>query len=182
MTVREIADAVGKKERTVHNWVLKTSAKNAEVYAKIAEAREKSKAADYSLDQTLEIIETGMGKNAAGIYRASIKNNEKGNGDAITRSDLAAFGTTIVTEVMKQFLPLLQNQNKQIEFVQDYYTIKGYASKLGQQITFTEALNLGRIAGKLSREKNTEIRKVDDERFGLVNSYSVKVLEEVFQI
>ena len=38
MTVREISDAVGKKERTVHNWVLKTSAKNAEIYAKIAEA------------------------------------------------------------------------------------------------------------------------------------------------
>jgi len=43
-------------------------------------------------------------------------------------------------------------------------------------------LNLGRIAGKVSREKNIEIRKIDDERFGIVNSYSVKVLEEVFQI
>ena len=30
------------------------------------------------------------------------------NGQAVTRSDLAAFGATIVSEVMKQFLPLLQ--------------------------------------------------------------------------
>ena len=38
MTVKEIAEAVGKKERVVHDWTLKTSAKNAQVRAKIAEA------------------------------------------------------------------------------------------------------------------------------------------------
>ena len=38
MTVKEIAEAVGKKERVVHDWILKTSAKNAQVRAKIAEA------------------------------------------------------------------------------------------------------------------------------------------------
>ena len=104
------------------------------------------------------------------------------NFEVVTRSDLAAFGASIVSEIMKQFLPILQNQPKQIDFVQDYYSIKGYASKLGQQILFSEALNLGRLAGKLSREKGLEIRKVDDEQYGQVNSYSVKVLEEVFQI
>ena len=38
MTVKEIAEAVGKKERVVHDWTLKTSAKYAQVRAKIAEA------------------------------------------------------------------------------------------------------------------------------------------------
>lgn len=104
------------------------------------------------------------------------------NDELITRSDLAAFGGAIVSEMMKQFLPLIQGKAKQIEFKQDYFSIKGYASKLGQQIAFSEALSLGRVAGKISRERMIEIRKIDDEAFGLVNSYHVSVLEEVFQI
>ena len=153
MTVREIAEPLGKKKRVVHDWTLKTSAKNAQVRAKIAEAKETKKPADYTLEETLEIIETAWVKMPPEVYRASIKHDKTES--AVTRSDLAAFGATIVSEVMKQFLPLLQNQNKQIDFVQDYYSIKGYASKLGQQITFSEALNLGRIAGKgIKREKH----------------------------
>ena len=104
------------------------------------------------------------------------------NDDVVTRADLAVFGAAIVSEMMKQFLPMIQNQPKQIEFVQDYYSIKGYASKLGQQIAFSDALALGRLAGKLSREQGKEIRKVDDEAFGRVNSYHVDILKEVFQI
>jgi hypothetical protein len=104
------------------------------------------------------------------------------NDEVVTRADLAVFGAAIVSEMMKQFIPLIKNPVKQIEFVQDYFSIKGYASKLGQQIAFSEALSLGRIAGKLSREQGKEIRKVDDESFGQVNSYHVSILEEVFQI
>jgi hypothetical protein len=42
---------------------------------------------------------------------------------------LAEFGRSIVAEMFKQLMPIIQNQPKQIEFKQDYYTIKGYASK-----------------------------------------------------
>lgn len=69
MTTKQIAEAVGKKERAVHNWVAKVSAKNAEVSAKIAEARRTSKPADYDEEEVLQIIEAGMGANAAGVYR-----------------------------------------------------------------------------------------------------------------
>lgn len=182
MTVKELAEFTGKQQTTIRNWVRKASAKNAVLATKYADANP-SNPADFTIDEVQSILESGsLSKDAVSILMNNARSKHQQNGQAITRSDLAAFGATIVSEVMKQFLPLLQNQNKQIDFVQDYYSIKGYASKLGQQITFSEALNLGRIAGKVSREKNIEIRKVDDERFGIVNSYSVKVLEEVFQI
>lgn len=102
------------------------------------------------------------------------------NREVITRSDLAVFGAAIVSEMMKQFIPLINNQKKQIEFVQDYFTIKGYSNKIGQVLTFSEALALGRIAGKLSREQGVDIRKAEDEKYGYVNSYALKILQEVF--
>jgi len=77
MTVKEIAKAVGKEERSVHNWVKQTSAENAQVYAKIAQAKETSKAADYTLEEVCQIIESGMGKDVAGVFMANAKNPAK---------------------------------------------------------------------------------------------------------
>jgi len=77
---------------------------------------------------------------------------------------------------------IAQSQNKQLEFIQDYYTIKGYASKQGVAIAYSDAYYLGKAASKLSREKAIEIRKADDEKFGVVNSYHVSVLKEVFTL
>jgi phage anti-repressor protein len=79
-------------------------------------------------------------------------------------------------------LVLAQSQPKQIDFVQDYFTIKGYSNKIKQVLTFSEALSIGRAAGKLSREKGFEIRKAEDERFGVVNSYHINILNEVFTV
>lgn len=170
MTTKEIAEIAGVSVQTVR----RTAEFNT------GYVFEKGKKADFSEKESIEIMRALKKKG----FIQPVQNGQdlNQNGQVITRSDLAAFGASIVTEIMKQFLPMLQNQPKQIDFVQDYYSIKGYASKLGQQILFSEALNLGRLAGKLSREKNLEIRKVDDEQYGKVNSYSVKVLEEVFQI
>lgn len=103
------------------------------------------------------------------------------NADVVTRSDLAEFGAAIVSEMMKQFLPLIQNRQP-LMIEQDYFSINGYANKIGQRIAFSDALAIGRMAGKLSREKGTEIRKVDDERYGTVNSYHVDILKEVFTV
>jgi len=101
--------------------------------------------------------------------------------DVVTKADMAAFGASIVQEMMKQFLPLIQNrQPTMIE--QDYYSINGYANKIGQRIAFSDALSIGRMAGKLSREEGVEIRKVDDERYGHVNSYHIDILKEVFTV
>jgi hypothetical protein len=87
----------------------------------------------------------------------------------------------MMQEQQRQITSIL-SKPKEIEFVQDYYTIKGYANKIKLVLTFSEALSIGRAAGKLSRDKSVEIRKADDERFGEVNSYHIDVLKEVFTV
>lgn len=87
----------------------------------------------------------------------------------------------LAVATIPQTIAAIQSQ-KQIEFVQDYYSIKGYASKIGLKLAFSDAIALGRSAGKLSREQEKEIRKVDDESYGTVNSYHVSILQEVFAI
>jgi hypothetical protein len=76
MTVKEIAQAVGRESRAVQNWVSLVSAKNAQVFAKIAEARKTSKPADYTLAEVCDIIEAGLGKAAADVYRTNAANAE----------------------------------------------------------------------------------------------------------
>jgi len=49
-------------------------------------------------------------------------------------------------------------------------------------ITFSEAIQKGKIATKLSKEKGFELRKTSDERYGYVNSYKESILKETFQL
>ncbi len=86
-------------------------------------------------------------------------------------------------ETNKILLTMLQNiqpQPKQIELKQDYYSIMGYANFKKQQVTFSDALSLGKQAVRLSNELGLEVRKIPDERFGFVNSYNITVLEKIF--
>jgi hypothetical protein len=72
MTTKDIAEAVGKAEKTVRTWAAKAAAKSAEAGAKLAEAQKSGgRPADWTLEETCDIIETGMGKNAANLYRMS---------------------------------------------------------------------------------------------------------------
>lgn len=77
MTVKEIAKAVGKDERSVARWVSSLSDKMTEISDKVSKAKATSKAADYSLFETCAIIEEGMGKAAADIYRANAEQEKK---------------------------------------------------------------------------------------------------------
>lgn len=71
MTSKEIAVAVGKTERSVQMWAKKTGEKISQVGEKISQAAESKKPADFDLAETCEIIQHGMGKNAADLYRMS---------------------------------------------------------------------------------------------------------------
>jgi len=77
MTVKEIAQAVGKDERSVARWVSSLSDKMTEISDKVSKAKATSKAANYSLFETCAIIEEGMGKAAADIYRSNAEQEQK---------------------------------------------------------------------------------------------------------
>jgi hypothetical protein len=67
MTTREIAEAVGRKDRAVQNWIKIMGAKNASINAKNASSTS-TYPADYDLEETCAIIETGMVNNSYFLF------------------------------------------------------------------------------------------------------------------
>ena len=64
---------------------------------------------------------------------------------------------------------------------QDYFTIKGWAARMGEKITYSEAVAFGKMAKRLSVERDIEVRKADDEKYGYVGSYHRSILEDAFR-
>lgn len=76
MNTREIAQTTGKNERTVQRWTVRASDRMSSIADKMS-ASSPAKPADYSFDETLAIIEAGMGKNAAAIWRTNAQTDCK---------------------------------------------------------------------------------------------------------
>ena len=109
MTTKEIAEAVGKDERTVARWVSRVSDKMPEVSDKVSKAKATSKAADYNLDETCAIIEIGLGKNAASLFRENAKHAlAPAQGSSLTARDMEVIGG-IVASVMANLTARLGN-------------------------------------------------------------------------
>ncbi len=72
---KQIAEYLGKPERTVQDWVKTLSAKSASVSAKLASSSPRYPA-DWSLDETCQIIAEGMGEDVAAVYRTNAVNAE----------------------------------------------------------------------------------------------------------
>lgn len=102
MTTKEIAEAVGKTERSVQGWAKKAGEKIASVGEKIASAGH-GKPADYNIDETCAIIEQGMGKNAASLFRENARRSTTtvvpAAGSTLTARDMEVIGG-IVAAVM----------------------------------------------------------------------------------
>ena len=168
MTIKEIAGLAGVTGQTVRNTVKKifpellengkeTLLKRHEAVAIMAAIRKK---ADIQPTKTFEVPTKTFEASKIDRLENMVEN---------------------LCKAVMAMLPAIQ-QTKQLEIIQDYFSIRGYASKTGQQVTFSDALQLGRCAGRLSREQEKEIRQVDDERWGRVNSYHIDILKIVFAV
>lgn len=60
-----------------------------------------------------------------------------------------------------------------------YFTVLGYGAYKGITIDLSTAQKIGREAAKLSKEKGVPIDRTKDARFGMVNNYHERVLDEV---
>jgi Rha family phage regulatory protein len=87
-----------------------------------------------------------------------------------------------MVENLIQLTTTALSQPKQIEIKQDYYTILGFCRLNNRQIAYSEAVQKGKLARKLSIEKDIEIKKVSDEKYGFVNSYKESILKETFSL
>ena len=187
MTVREIAKAVEKTERSIRNWITKLAEKSS-VVAEKSSLSSPMNPADYNLDETIQIIETGMGKNAAMIFKQNAINKN------VITTEIKPMDIMIrMMESQQQFmtavLDKLENINKssnqqlQIEQPkQDYYSLVAYCSLNKIKISFSELKKMGMDLRKMTIAKELEIKKIPDERWGTVNSYPIEILDEYFRM
>ena len=77
---------------------------------------------------------------------------------------------------------LLEVESRQMTIDQRHYTIIGYANLTGiRGVSRDVAAKLGRKAAAMSRKQGYHIGKEYDAKYGMVNTYHVDVLQEVFQ-
>lgn len=107
MNTREIAQTTGRDERSVRRWVKKASDKMTVVADKMT-ASSPTHPADYNFDETLAIIEAGMGKNAAAIWKTNAPVTQKAQlptGSSLTEKDIHLISAVVsmtVSETMKR--------------------------------------------------------------------------------
>ena len=77
---------------------------------------------------------------------------------------------------------LLEVESKQMTIDEHHYTIIGYANLRGiRGVGRDAAARLGRRASAMSRKQGYHIGKEYDAKYGMVNTYHVDVLQEVFR-
>lgn len=107
MTTKEIAVAVGKAEKTVRTWASKATAKSAEATP--------AHPADWTLDESCAIIEVGLGKNAASLFRENAKNKAvPAVGSSLTARDMEVIGG-IVAAIMASMNSRVEKIEAKIE-------------------------------------------------------------------
>ena len=191
MTVREIAEAVNKEERTIQRWIKKLSDKMSSVNEK-SSLSSPMNPADYTLDETIQIIKVGLGVNAAYIFRQNAENRKAISVQAIMPApvDYQIIGkmigiaiTAALTPVVEELKQIKNNKSLQIEQPrQDYYSLVGYCSLNKIKVSVSELKKMGMDLRKMAIDRDSEIKKIPDERWGTVNSYPIEVLDEYFRM
>lgn len=121
MNTKEIALAVNKTERSVQRWVKKLSDKVSSINDKMS-ASSPINPADFTLEETIAIIEQGLGKNAAEMYAS---NARKSTGklislpeSSLSQKDIEVISTIVsvtVAETIKQLDGRMTNIEQKIE-------------------------------------------------------------------
>jgi len=117
MNTKEIASAVNKTERSVQRWVKKAGDKMSSISDKMSSSTS-TKPSDFDLDETLLIIETGLGKNAAAVYASNAKNIQKPSESLLSQKEIEMITKIVavtVSETMKQLDGRVNVIEKRIE-------------------------------------------------------------------
>jgi hypothetical protein len=185
VTTREIADAVGKPERTVRGWANKMAAKSAAMAAKLA-ASNSTHPADYDLDEAIEIIGAGLGRNAAEVYRQNAVHEVQLVPEPVDYMKLAEIIAATVGAVIDRAITRMVTQQPRqlmLEAPITHMSLMGFIRSRGEKSPDIETLK--RIGAALSarcRDRNLTITKIPDERYGTVNGYPMEALEEYFTL
>lgn len=94
MTTKQIAEAVGRDITTVQRWIKRLDGKMPSIDCKM-QSSTSTNPADFDLEETIKIIEIGLGKNAASLYR---QNADQIN--AVSRTTLTAKDIEIIERIV----------------------------------------------------------------------------------
>jgi prophage antirepressor-like protein len=81
-----------------------------------------------------------------------------------------------------QRLADIEHRQTAIEEGSQYFTVIAFANRPGRRIDNSQALSLGRYAGRYSRKHGYPIGQAPDSRYGHVNTYHADVLRAVFGV
>jgi len=163
MTIKELANVAGCNQKTVRVLAKKL----------FPELLKKGIQTQFTNDQAIGLMIKLPKKN---FVQKSQQPITKVQGNKIDRLE------NMVEKLCLAVTQIISIPKQQIEFIQDYYSILGYTNKNQIKITFSEAIKFVKEATKESNSQNKEIRKIDDERFGQVNSYHLDVLNKIFSM
>lgn len=193
MTIKQIAEICQVDERTVRNWAGKAAEKSSAITEK-SSVSTSTHPASFTLPETLAIIRAGNRSTLADLLQENAAKAEP-QSTALVARDLikemipamtAAIATAITTAMSRTTSPTNYRQSTLALPAAspngEYYTIKGYGSMRGIHVNKTNAMILGREATRISRQKNIDVHKVPCEEWGVVNSYHISVLKEVFTV
>ena len=87
------------------------------------------------------------------------------------------------TQLLEENLTRLQEDHddlkNEIHHPNDYFSVAGYANKVGLRVDVQTAAKLGKKATKESTARGYQIYKINDPRFGTVNTYHSDILKDI---
>jgi len=116
MTIKEISGLTGRTYKTVCNWC--NSVKTTEISVKITEAKEKGKPADFTLDETIEILRVGkVSESLISLLLENAENKDRFkpvSSVGLTSKDVDII-KTIVSETVSMTIKTLDTRMANIE-------------------------------------------------------------------
>jgi len=190
MTIKDLATFTGKTERTIQNWVQKSNEVFSEINEKISLV--KGQETNLTIDQVETILNHGtMSKDAVNILMQNARNQQL---QLIDNNPMTAMLTFMakMQEQQQQFMTAVLGEIKNISKVsnqlqitapkEDYFSLLAYCSLHNIKTNRSELALHGKELRKLTLDKNMDLKKIPDERWGSVNSYPVEVLNEYFAV
>jgi hypothetical protein len=195
MTTKEIAGATGKPEQTVRNWIRSLASKSDVIKSKL-DASSPMKPADYDLVEVCEIIEEGLGKEAANVYRTNavhaklsdkISSNNVISSSTIRELRLSAEKGFITKEQFQVMIgaPVVVPKNTKPEqkslpsvvtnIIREFFSVEEHLKSTGHVVTETKLKELRHKCYDLSTA-----RKVTMEPRGSNLLFHHTILTEVF--
>lgn len=109
------------------------------------------------------------------------------NDDKVAQVDYKAIGEMIgaaVSAAMKPVVDEIREIRKTPSLPEpvkeDHYSLVAYCRVKGIEVNRSELALHGKELKKIANRQGIELKKIPDERWGFVNSYPVKILDEYF--